>query len=230
MTEFSGKRILVTGASGVLGGLIAQQLAQAGAQLVLTGRDSSKLQQLNIDTQMYTMDLATPGAGSSLIRTVTADGPLDGVVLAHGVVAFGQAADLDTPTLLKVVETNLTSPIEILTASHSALLTSAQAGKEPFAVTISGVIADMPTASMAAYGASKAGLKAFVSALQREWRREGISVFDARPPHTETGLAHRAIAGVAPQMPEGLNPQAVSERIVQAIVAKEKDLPANLFS
>ena len=229
MTEIHGKRILVTGASGVLGGLIAQHLARAGAQLVLTGRDSAKLQQLGIDAQMYTMDLSIPGAGSSLIRTVTAEGPLDGVIIAHGVVAFGAAADLDTPTLLKLMETNLTSPIEILTSSHSALQASAQAGNEPFAVTISGVIADMPTASMAAYGASKAGLKAFVSALQREWRREGISVLDARPPHTETGLAQRAISGVAPQMPQGLSPQAVSERIVQAIVAKEKDLPANLF-
>lgn len=230
MSVFSGKRILITGASGVLGGLVAQRLDSEGAQLVLTGRDSARLQQLGINAQMYTMDLSTPGAGSSLIKTVTADGALDGIILAHGVVAFGAAADLDTPTLLTLMQTNLTLPIEILTAAHQGLLASAVAGHEPFAITISGVIADMPTASMAAYGASKAGLKAFVTALQREWRREGISVFDCRPPHTETGLASRAISGTAPQMPEGLSPQAVATRIVDAIIAKEKDLPATAFS
>jgi cyclic-di-GMP-binding biofilm dispersal mediator protein len=82
---------------------------------------------------------------------------------------------------------------------------------------------------MAAYGAGKAGLKAFMMAGQRELRRAGIRLVDARPPHTETGLASRAIAGMAPTMPQGLSPEAVAGRIVGAIVADEKDVPADAF-
>ena len=69
-----------------------------------------------------------------------------------------------------------------------------------------------------------------MSATQRELRREGIRIVDTRPPHTETGLASRAIAGVAPAMPQGLDPDVVAARIVAAIVNDEKDVPAEAFS
>ena len=230
MTEIAGKRILVTGASGALGSRIAQQLSAAGAQLVLTGRDADKLQALGLQAELFTLDLALPGAAASLMSTVTSAGQLDGVVIAHGVVAFGPVAELDAQTLQTLQALNQTSPIELLTYSIPALQAAKAAGSEPFVLTISGVIADMPTAGMAAYGASKAGLKSFVSATQRELRREGIRVLDTRPPHTETGLASRAIAGVAPTMPQGLNPDDVAARIIAAIVTDEKDVPAELFS
>ena len=230
MTEIAGKRILVTGATGALGSRIAQQLAAAGAQLVLTGRDADKLQALGLSTELFTLDLSLPGAAGSLIQTVTSTGQLDGIVVAHGVVAFGPVSELSSQTLQSLQALNQTSPIELLTSAIPALTAAKAAGSEPFVLTISGVIADMPTAGMAAYGASKAGLKSFVSATQRELRREGIRVLDTRPPHTETGLASRAIAGVAPSMPPGLNPDAVAARIVAAIVNDEKDVPAELFS
>ncbi|MEY2698480.1 MAG: hypothetical protein RL720_436 [Actinomycetota bacterium] len=230
MTDLVGKRILVTGASGALGSRIAAQLAASGAQLVLTGTSADKLQALGIPAELFTLDLSLPGAAGSLIHTVTASGPLDGIVVAHGVVAFGPVSELSGQTLQSLQALNQTSPIELITSSIPALTAAKAAGSEPFVLTISGVIADMPTAGMAAYGASKAGLKAFVSATQRELRREGIRVVDTRPPHTETGLASRAIAGVAPTMPQGLDPDAVAARIVAAIVNDEKDVPAELFS
>lgn len=230
MTDLAGARILVTGATGALGSRIAGQLAAQGAQLVLTGRDADKLQALGIPAELFTLDLSLPGAAASLIQTVTSAGQLDGVVAAHGVVAFGPVVELDSQTLGTLQALNQTSPIELITSAIPALLASKAAGREPFVLTISGVIADMPTAGMAAYGASKAGLKSFVSATQRELRREGIRVLDTRPPHTETGLASRAIAGVAPTMPQGLDPDAVAARIVAAIVNDEKDVPAELFS
>jgi len=230
MTDLAGARILVTGATGALGSRIAGHFAAQGAQLVLTGRDADKLQALGIPAELFTLDLSLPGAAASLIQTVTSAGQLDGVVAAHGVVAFGPVVELDSQTLGTLQALNQTSPIELITSAIPALLASKAAGREPFVLTISGVIADMPTAGMAAYGASKAGLKSFVSATQRELRREGIRVLDTRPPHTETGLASRAIAGVAPTMPQGLDPDAVAARIVAAIVNDEKDVPAELFS
>ena len=63
----------------------------------------------------------------------------------------------------------------------------------------------------------------------RELRRCRIDVIDARPGHTETGLATRPLAGVAPKMPEGLAPNVVAARIVAAITAGERDLPTEAF-
>ncbi|MEY4039560.1 MAG: hypothetical protein RLZZ52_428 [Actinomycetota bacterium] len=230
MTELAGMRILVTGATGALGSRIAHLLANAGAQLVLTGQDAQKLQDLGLNAELFSMDLAQPGAAASLVQTVAAAGQLDGIVIAHGVVAFGPVAELEPATVQALTVLNQSGPIELITAAIPALQAAKAAGSEPFVLTISGVIADMPTAGMAAYGASKAGLKAFVSATQRELRREGIRVVDTRPPHTETGLASRAIAGVAPTMPQGLEPDAVASRIVAAIVTDEKDVAADAFA
>jgi len=56
-------------------------------------------------------------------------------------------------------------------------------------VNISGVIAERNLPGMAVYGASKAEVRAFDEPLAREARRAKVRVIDARPPHTETGLA-----------------------------------------
>lgn len=229
MTDINGLRILVTGATGVLGGLIAKELVAKGAQLVLTGRNAENLQGTGIDAELLSVDLAVPGAAAALIDAATAGGQLDGIVIAHGVVAFGVAAELTDETLANLMMLNATVPMQLIRAAVPALSASKVAGNEPFIVSIAGVVADSPTAGMAAYSASKAALNSFVSATQRELRRVGIRVFDARPPHTETGLANRAIAGQAPTMPQGLEPEAVAARIVAAIVNDEKDVPTAAF-
>ena len=229
MTELSGRRILVTGATGGLGSLIARELSAQGAQLVLSARSAESLQALGLDAEMFSVDLLAAGAAQALIDVATDAGELDGIVIAHGVVAFGPAAEISDETLSAVMTLNQTVPIQLIRASVPALTASRQAGNDPFILTIAGVVADSPTAGMAAYSASKAGLNAFVSAAQRELRRAGIRVFDARPPHTETGLATRPIAGTAPAMPTGLAPSVVATRIVAAIMNDEKDVPTAAF-
>ena len=96
-------------------------------------------------------------------------------------------------------------------------------------VNISGVIAEQNLPGMAAYGASKAAVASFDEALAREARRAKVRVIDARPPHTETGLADRAIEGQAPRMPEGLPPETVAKVIAEAIDGDVTDLPSRAF-
>ena len=99
-----------------------------------------------------------------------------------------------------------------------------------FLVHLSGVVASQPMAGMAAYSASKAAVAAGLAALGRELRRSGVLVCDAQPPHTETGLANRPIAGQAPAMPRGLDPAVVAERVVAAIERDEARLLAADFA
>jgi cyclic-di-GMP-binding biofilm dispersal mediator protein len=82
---------------------------------------------------------------------------------------------------------------------------------------------------MGASGASKATAKMAMALAARELRREKICVIDVRAPHSETGLVSRALAGTAPKMPEGLPPQAVVDRVLNALAGEERDLPAEAF-
>lgn len=82
---------------------------------------------------------------------------------------------------------------------------------------------------MACYSATKAALTAFDQALARELRRRRVDVIDIRPPHTETGLANRPLAGKAPRLPEGLAPDAVAVTVVEAIRAGARELASSDF-
>lgn len=230
MTSLAGKHVLVTGASGGLGSHVVRLLVESGASVSLAGRNEASLTSISPASARYTIDLATPGAARALVDAVVAQAPLDGVIALHGVVAFGAATEVPAEVTRSLTAINLDSVVELIGAAASSLTASAQAQRDPFIVTVSGVIADMPTTGMASYGASKAGLKAFVQAASRELRRSGIRLLDARPGHTNTQLSQHPLWGSAPAMPAGLAPEAVAQRIVDAIVNDEKDVPADAFS
>ena len=84
-------------------------------------------------------------------------------------------------------------------------------------------------AGLAAYSASKTALLGYAQAAARELRRASIRWIDARPGHTETGLASRSIFGQAPAFGAGLEPAAVVARMIEAIMNDEKDLPSGSF-
>lgn len=221
----------MAGASGGLGAPISRMLAERGAHLTLTGRHRDRLESLGVPGTIVTADLRKAGsAGKVVDAAVHAHQGLDGLVVATGVVAFGSAFDTPDEVLVDLFTLNTLAPIRLLRAAVPHLIASAEAGRDPFAVTISAVVAEQPMAGMAGYSASKAALAAYNAAAGRELRRVKVRVLDARPPHTETGLADRPVFGEAPRLPSGLTPQQVAERIVTAIVTDEKDLPSSAFS
>ena len=146
------------------------------------------------------------------------------LINAVGVVAFGDVATLSTDVMEDLFMTNTFIPIMIATEAMNTLSTGG------VIVNISGVIAEQNLPGMVAYGASKAALRAFDEGLAREARRKGVRVIDARPPHTETGLAGRAIAGTTPKMGEGLEPAAVARVICDGIETGAADLGSGAFA
>jgi cyclic-di-GMP-binding biofilm dispersal mediator protein len=217
--NFDQKVALVAGGTGGLGRLIAAELSARGCTVVTCSRGPSN------DQQHIVADLRSPEATQAVINAVLAQhGSLDIVVNAMGVVAFGEIVSTSIDAVEELFLTNTFGHIFLM---QSALPVMA---KGSVLVGISGVIAEQNLPGMAAYGASKAAVRSFNEALSRETRRLGIRVIDARPPHTETGLATRAIAGTAPNFPQGLSPISVAQRIVSAIASGEVDLPLSAFS
>ena len=89
MTELAGSRILIVGASGVLGALLAHRLADAGAKLALSGRDPARLAAAGLHGELIVADLTEPGSPERIVeRAVAALGGLDGVVIAAGAASL----------------------------------------------------------------------------------------------------------------------------------------------
>ena len=211
--------IVIIGATGVLGSCLAQQLADAGAHVAAVVRNSASLNPAVVSTHAVA-DLTDHAALRSAFASL---GPIDGVINAAGAVAFGPLAELDDKTLTDLFAINAIGPMV-------ALRESAPHIKEGgFFVNISGVVALQPMAGLAAYSASKAAAWSAMTSVARVLRRQQIDVIDARPPHTETGLATRPLSGTAPKLPEGLDPNVVAARIIAAIVDGERDLPVEAF-
>lgn len=221
--DLDGARVLVAGASGVLGAAIARALDERGARLVLAGRDGGRLGGVGVDAPSLTFDALDLERCSAVVdEAAELLGGLDVLVVAFGVAAFGpaeQAGDVITEHLLTV---NTMAPMAMVRAAVPRM-----EGDGTVAV-LSAILADHPTAGMAAYTASKAGLSAWLTALRQEQRPRGVTVFDIRPPHIETGLAGRAIEGDAPSMTAGATVDELVELVVDGIRDGRRELRYDL--
>lgn len=224
--EISGSRILLAGATGVIGGKLADALARQGATLFLAGRDPERLESIGdrLGSETVVLDYSDPESVTTAVEAAVAGlGGLDAVVVATGTVAFGEARDLDPEVLTRLIEANATGPMHLISESLQRL--------EPGGsiVAITAVVAEFPTAGMAAYSASKASLAAFLSALRREVRRQ-FTVLEVSPGHMETGFAGRALAGEAPAMPEGADVDELIDVIVSSMIEGRREIRYDIRS
>lgn len=231
MTALADRSVIVVGATGGLGLPLARALAGEGCRLTLVARDADRVRATGVAGVALGVDVRKAASPSLIVDAAMAEyGGVDGIVNAAGAVAFGAVDELPDDVMIDLFTLNALAPVRLLRAALPALRASAAAGRDPFVVHISAVVAEQPQAGMAAYSASKAALAAYDAAAARELRREGIRLIDVRPPHTETGLAERPLAGSAPRLPRGLEPQAVADRIVAAVTAGDKDVPSSAFT
>jgi NADP-dependent 3-hydroxy acid dehydrogenase YdfG len=225
--ELTGASILVVGATGVLGQLIARTMHAAGSTLTLHGRSAERLAAIADElpgSASLLADIRDAGAGERLVAASLArNGRLDGVVIASGAVAFGTLQDTDAAVAEDLYLTNALGPSWIIAAALPALQASGG-----FVCAITGIVAANPFAGMAAYCGTKAALASTLASCRRE--TPTVDFIDVQPPHTETGLAGRAVAGVAPRFPIGLTPSSVAAEIVAAIVARRPVTEARQFS
>lgn len=208
--QIRDKIFLVTGATGGLGASIAAEIeARGGYALRASGGEC---------------DIAVAEDRAVITQMVVDHGGIDGVVFASGIVGFGVHGTLAPGSIQRLVDVDVTGPLELTNDLVPHLR------DEGVIVFITGAVVDFTTVGMAAYTAAKAGLSAACPVLRRELRGRKINVIDARPPHTETGLATRAVYGEAPKMKQGLEPEVVARRIVVAIEHDESELAPVVFS
>lgn len=224
--SLDGAVIAVIGITGGLGSAIAQVLTDRGATVIGASRSAGTTAPDATAADTIALDLRDPDAGTTLVEAATSKhGRLDGVINAAGIVAFGDLTDTDDVVIEEVFLTDVLGPLWLIKRVAATLEES-----KGFIVNISAVVAEAPMPSMAAYSAAKAALAAAAVSVRRELRRRGVTVIDARPPHTETGLASRPLAGTAPRLADGLDPVSVAIRIVDAIQHGETEIASTQFA
>lgn len=215
--ELSGARVLVAGATGVLGGAITAELAGRGSRVALAGRDRSRLDraaQVHPGAPAAGFDAYAPESCVRAVReTSAALGGLDAVVVAFGSVAFGAAQDIGDEVAEHLMAVNYLAPAAFFRAALGIL----RPGSAIAAVT--GAVVDRPQPRMSDYSASKAALTAWLNAVRGEARSAGVAVLEIRPGHLDTGFADRPVVGTAPPLPQGGDPRHVAGAVADALEA-----------
>lgn len=207
-------RVLVVGASGVLGGALARALHADGAQVVAAGRDEARTTAVaqELGTAPLTLDVVDVDAcAATVAAAVDRLGGLDLLLVTIGVAGFGPAAELEEAVAEELFAVDVLGPIALVRAAVPHLRESGGT-----AAVMSAVLADLPTAGMADYSAAKAALSTWLTVLRREERRT-MKVLDIRPPHLDTGLETRALAGEPPRLPAPRPAGEVVDLVLQAI-------------
>ena len=215
--EFTGKNILVIGGSGALGSELVRQLSAQGAVVMATARNADTAARIPAEAAVkLVVDLESQDS----IKTLTdyllnLNQIIHGVINAAGVVGFAKATETTAQDAAKLMQINNLGPASIISALHPLLALDKEAGS--FVAGITGVVSEKVFPGMSAYTVSKTAHASFLATITQEFRRDKIQVTDAKPGHTETGLASRAIFGTAPAFPEGMTDSHVVNVLLAGI-------------
>ncbi len=184
--SLTGKRILITGASSGIGRQISITCAQAGAQLVITGRNQVRLEataaELAGEGHLHIVaDLAQP---ADLERLVAEAGVLNGLAHSAGVSRLIPFRMVNQAHLDDTFASNTYAPI-LLTRN---LLAKKQLAPNGSVLWIASIASHVGPMASAAYAASKAALMGAMRSLGREVSKQGIRVNCIAPGYVRTPL------------------------------------------
>jgi short-subunit dehydrogenase len=217
-------KILVLGATSGIAEATCRIWAERGASLFLVARNAEKL-------AVVAADLRTRGAQS--VETAVADlddtdghaallehatetlGGMDVAYLTHGILGEQPRAEQDFNHAAQIFHTNLISPVSLLTW----LANYCVAQRAGVLAVISSVAGERGRKSNYAYGASKAGLSAFLGGLRNRIDREGVTVLTIKP-----GPVRTAMTGSMKGSEKFADVNAVAKSIVSAVDKKQDTL------
>jgi NAD(P)-dependent dehydrogenase (short-subunit alcohol dehydrogenase family) len=182
-----GKIIVVTGASGALGKVVAATALAKGARVAAIDHAASTMKATPDRIELGGVDLTDPAETKKAIDAAASHfGKLDALVNIAGGFAFETTAEGDPKTWQRMYALNV---LTALNASRSAIphLSASGAGR---IVNVGAMGALQAGAGMGAYAASKAGVHRLTEALAAEWK--GKITVNAVLPSTIDTAANRA--------------------------------------
>lgn len=218
MFDLTGRKALVTGASGGIGEEIARMLHKQGAIVGLHGTRAEKLEELANDlgerTFVFPANLSDRDAVKALGEKAEADlGGVDILVNNAGITKDGLFVRMSDDDWDNVLEVNLTSVFR-LTRELTHPMMRRRFGR---IVNITSVVGVTGNPGQANYCASKAGMIGFSKSLAQEIATRNVTVNCVAPGFIESAMTHKlndkqkdAIMGAIPMRRMGTGAEVAS--------------------
>jgi L-xylulose reductase len=177
MTDFNGRPILVTGASGGIGGATVRRLVQAGADVIASGRTADSLEALAAETGVRTLPF-------DLTSEEGVRGALDGLELWGVVNCGGFGGEIATPmdtdidVFDKVISINARGSLLVTKYASRSMIRLGRGGS---IVNVSSQASLVALRGHISYGSSKAALDNITRVSALELGRHGIRVNSVNP-------------------------------------------------
>lgn len=185
--DIDGAHVLITGGSRGIGAAMARAFAARGAKVSVAARSTDALKAVAapIGAATFTVDLADADQTEALIPTVEAEaGPIDILMSNAGIETTDHLHNVDVDTLRQISRINLEAPMVLTRQVLPGML---ERNRGHLAYT-SSLAATSGFPGLASYGATKAGLSNFVSAIRLELRDTNIHTTVISPGPVDTDM------------------------------------------
>lgn len=188
--DLKGKRALITGGTHGLGQAMAEGLAQAGAELVITGTTPSKMEDAlayykskGYKATGYIFDVTNEKAAAENIELITKElGAIDILINNAGIIKRELAITMPVSDFRQVIEVDLVGPF-IMSQLVAKQMIERQSGK---IINICSMMSELGRTNVSAYAAAKGGLKMLTRNLATEWAKYNIQVNGIGPGYFAT--------------------------------------------
>ena len=189
MIDLNGKKVLVTGASGGIGRAIAMELSSSGADLCLTGRNKSELENLQKtiggNCQIIISDLSNSEGINNLVdQAQEIMGQIDILVNNAGITKDNLFMRMSEDDWSEVININLNSIFKLTKQLIKGMI-KRRYGR---IINITSVIGVAGGAGQSNYSASKAGIIAMSKSLAQEVGSRSVTVNSIAPGFIETNM------------------------------------------
>jgi gluconate 5-dehydrogenase len=196
--DIAGKRALVTGSSAGIGLALARGLAEAGAIVVLNGRDAAKVEAAReafaaagLAAHAAPFDVTDAAAvGAGVARIEAEVGPIDILVNNAGIQRRMPLDEFPEATWRELMATNLDSVFYVAKAVAQRMIPR----KSGAIVNICSVQSELGRPSIAPYTASKGAVKMLTKGMAIDWGKHGIRVNGLGPGYFRTELNKALVA------------------------------------
>ena len=192
--DLTGSLALVTGSSQGIGYALAEGLAEAGARVVLNGRDPARLRDaaaklgqgvLLPESGLGAFDVTDPAAVAAGIARIEAEvGPIDILINNAGIQRRKTLEEFDVETWHEVMRTNLDSVFFVGQAVAKRMIPRG-AGK---IINIASLQAEVGRPTIAPYTASKGAVKMLTRGMCADWAKYGLQINAIGPGYFATEM------------------------------------------
>ncbi|MBP3340172.1 MAG: 3-oxoacyl-[acyl-carrier-protein] reductase [Alphaproteobacteria bacterium] len=186
MFDLTGKVALITGATGGIGVAIAKKMKEAGATVVVSGRNVAKMNaEFGDEFVKMPADLAADGGAEELImNTIDTCGKIDILVNNAGITRDTLMMRMTDEQFDDVINTNLRSCFKMCRAAIMPMMKN-RSGR---IINMASIIGAIGGAGQANYAASKGGMIAMTKSIAAEVGSRGITANAIAPGFIKTPM------------------------------------------